>query len=104
LVCRTNQNGQHPWQTRVILEGLNGKNPAADLAAERERSRSAEHREGNLRDHIVHLGKRVATLREALVRARDFIIRRGQGDFYTINGVVAAIDAVLRETKGGDGG
>jgi predicted nuclease with TOPRIM domain len=38
----------------------------AELAAERERARSAERREGNLRDHIVHLGMRVATLREAL--------------------------------------
>jgi hypothetical protein len=41
LVCRTNQNGQHPWQTRVILEGLNGKNIAAERDALRELLREA---------------------------------------------------------------
>lgn len=71
-----------------------------ELAAERERADNAERREGNLRDHIVHLGQRLATLREALVRARPYVLAAGEykEDFE----LDAAIDAVLKEVGGGD--
>lgn len=71
----------------------------AELAAERERADNAERREGNLRDHIVHFGKRSAKLREALVKAREMIVWTG-GD--KALATIAAIDAVLKEIGGGD--
>jgi hypothetical protein len=76
----------------------------SELAAERERADKAERREGNLRDHIVHLGQRLATLREALVMIHEY----DGGTSPWKNWVAAiqdiaqqaAIAAVQKETKG----
>jgi hypothetical protein len=94
-----------------------------ELSAERERARSAERREGNLRDHIVHLGKRVTKLSAALepfaVAADNFdsFPIQDAEQWFAYSGVSSQNDngkgaitvgdlrrarAVLKETGGGD--
>ena len=52
------------------------------------------------RQEIERLRAAIAARDALLKEARDFIIRHGQGDFYTINGIVESIDAQLK--GGGD--
>ena len=92
LVCRTNQNGEHPWQTRVILQGLNGKNIAAERDALREQLADAKKALDEAADDIEAWGAYAGNY---------FMDKHGlAGDVERVRAAASRIDAVL--TKGGE--